>query len=206
MASDKSWLTFRDAAEEIAKGHSGSGGSSCGAVRGAVRKLWRAYWSLEFPEGQLRAVLETPFFKDPERYRPSAAGAEPSRLLRFVGAGRHMPREVLEGEDTARLAAISTVDPYLACLPFLEEWFLEIEISQSGFKEWRRRRGAGSRDNGRALLRTWLKQHPETKELPRHEVFRLAQKAISGLSQRGCLKVLSESVRRRGRPPGNRRK
>ncbi len=205
MAPDEPWLKFRDAAEEIAKGYSQSGGS-CVAVRGAVRRLWRAYWSGEFPGDQVRTVLETPPYKDPKRYRPSAAGAEPSRLLRFVGAGRHMPREVLEGEDTPRLAAVSTVDPYLACLPFLEEWFLEIEISQSGFKEWRRRRGAGSRDNGRALLRTWLKQHPETKELSRCEVFRLAQKAIPGLSWRGCLEVLSESARRRGRPPGNIRK
>ena len=117
-----------------------------------------------------------------------------------------MPRAVLEGEVTARLAAISTVDPYLACLPFLEEWFLEIEISQLGFKEWRRRHGAGSRDNGRALLRTWLEQHPETKELPGHEIFGLAKKAIPGLSERGCLEVLSESRRRRGRPPDNGRK
>jgi hypothetical protein len=206
MASDKPWLTFRDAAEEIAKGHSGSGGSSFIAVRGAARRLWRAYWSLAFPEDQLRAVLETPFYKDSKRYRPSAAGAKPSQLLRIVGSGRHMPRAALDGEDTARFATISTVDPCLACSPFLEEWFLEIEISQSTFKEWRRRHGAGSRDNGRALLRAWLKQHPETKKLSGHEIFGLAKKAIPGLSERGCLEVLSESGRRRGRPPDKGRK
>jgi hypothetical protein len=117
-----------------------------------------------------------------------------------------MPPAALAGDHIARSAAISTIDPYLACSPFLEAWFLEIEISQSGFKEWRRRHGAGSRDNGRALLRAWLKLHPETKELPGHEIFGLAKKAIPGLSKRGCLEVLSESERRRGRPPGNRRK
>jgi hypothetical protein len=168
MDSDKRWLTFREAAERIARAHSSSGRSREAQRRDAVLKLWRGYWYTEFPRDALRGVLETALSLDPKRYRPTPEGARPELLIRLVGGGRH----------------------------FLEDWFLEIEISESELTRWRRWRAAGSRDNGRSLLRQWLvKKIPKRNTAPTQaELYALAKPFIRNLSRRASNDIWRELI------------
>jgi hypothetical protein len=202
MGSDERWLTFRDASAIVASGNTRSGRSQEACFRDATRRLWQAYWSSEFQWDRLRFCLETPHYRDPKRYRPTPEDARPDLLVRVIGGGRHVPEEVLdEGGGIARLAAAAVMDPYLACPQFLQNTFLEIEIAESELKAWRRRRAAGSRDNGRALFRHWLELHPDYQNRRAEEILSLARKEIPNLSERGCLEVLRRKTHRKvGRP------